>query len=271
MLEKIVDLWKSREGWSTGAKFVAYGKFLLFILAIVFAWSYIAVSETLAVSLQTSASQVPVPSWTTSVVFAVLGYPFDAAGLQANLLSAQTVLSAGFTIIVLAYTGTDLMYGALGSQKITGVKVRRADNGGDLRVMKKYYKNARQITVFSGSFDWIIENDEMMALIEDKARTGSIKFISSKPEAVVSRALGRLYDPLAKDFRFTQDKALDIRCSYIEYSGGKAFLYRCKDDGESEKAWVLIFEDKGNMNHLIEIVGRFISQFVGVLFRPAQS
>ena len=129
----------------------------------------------------------------------------------------------------------------------------RDGNGDDLEIMRRYYKGAEEIIVFSGDFSWITESDPLQAEIRRLAKSEKIKLISYKTAAQVESAMGNppLFGELKACFAFQSPAR--VKCSLVSYTGGRVFLYRLSQPGvEGGEPKVCVLREAENTRPLLE-------------------
>ena len=108
----------------------------------------------------------------------------------------------------------------------------------DIKWMMRYYKKADRITIFAGSFDWILDDSDFTSLLKKKASERKLQLISYRSREQVEKAFcdhpngegdvfSRLSDCFAK---------FDSRCKDIQFTRlnllrtGWQFLFKSKSD-----------------------------------------
>ena len=118
----------------------------------------------------------------------------------------------------------------------------------DIKIMSKYYNGAEKLTIFSGDFSWIKEDEKMQSFLKKLAgQEGKLRLLSYKGIKSVGYALGPdLYDSFKS---VLEDTGAKVKCSLVEYQGGSSvflYKYRSSEVSESSEKMCIISDYKEN-------------------------
>jgi hypothetical protein len=114
-------------------------------------------------------------------------------------------------------------------------------DGDDLEIMFQHYSKSKGLTVFSGSFGFVGNDERVFRELERLNDRGSLRLVSSKSEDDVRRGFGTdarrlaLFDSLRNRGAIVFDTAVSVRCSLLERWDGSEVLYKhsSSSDGPS--------------------------------------
>lgn len=134
----------------------------------------------------------------------------------------------------------------------------------DIKEMLKRYRQADEVTIFSGGFDWIHENEDMKNLLLELASGSKLKLVSFRKYEKVKELFNNksegllfeeLHEALGENFKF--DSPLDgIKCSLIKTLGENRLLFRQSSE-----------EHEFNAGFLAS--SKYSRQLLGILFKFA--
>lgn len=126
--------------------------------------------------------------------------------------------------------------------------------------MSYYYRNARQVTVYSGNFDWLNNNDQIQETIQRLVKEKRIYFVSAKNTAEVESAIGpEMYNKIRELITFFN--SADMRGSIILYEGNvRIFIYRYQEPKEGN-SYICAIRDFGQGRFLLNQIFRLIDKF----------
>ena len=105
------------------------------------------------------------------------GEPF-VAGVSTALSGLLTAVTVWFAVVpVFAYGQYKR---AVKEAAVVDVKDVRKVGKDDLRTMRRYYKNAEHITIFSGDFDFVLKDERLRTLLIDLAKSEKLLLVSYK-------------------------------------------------------------------------------------------
>lgn len=117
----------------------------------------------------------------------------------------------------------------------------------DIKVMETYYRDADEITIFSGDFDWLTTNAHLREMLLKK--NDRLKLVSYRSREEVRQALGELFG----SFTFVFQCPIKINCSLVEYPGHKVFLYKSiLQEGDKPYNIICAVRGQGNSIYLLE-------------------
>lgn len=256
------------------------------LLLVCFFFAGLAAVCLVSVHFMTKTGQSP-PAWLQSVADCILGffgtnmsrvakdneaYAAAVSDLIAGCAFAFAMLPSLQAIAYVARRRREL-------QKLSGVEIIPVKKAGidDIRTMLKYYRDAEQLTIFCGHFNWVAENSKLekqLLGLADESNRGNpdewnLKLISYRTEPEVRSAFEGIQDKDGLDlfnrlkhcFRFNSRLGPGVKCSLIRKKGRRVltFLYKWDtDQGDSSNASVRT--GGGETRELMDILDGFANK-----------
>ncbi len=180
----------------------------------------------------------------------------------------MTIIKDSAIFLVTIFTLVLTFYSARKARKEIseshGIQMIDIVNPGDeIKILLKHYKGAHKVTVFSGDFSWINENDEMTTIITTLSDHDKLLLISSQKQEVLSKTIGPpLLPQLLSKKQLSFDNHNDLRCSWIKHIRGYTLIYKTGEiDAEGglqhEKLCVVI--EKEDTKYLLDVMNSLIA------------
>lgn len=179
----------------------------------------------------------------------------------------SSILSAfigSFSVLVTIWFAFSGVFYAIKRSRIASIEVKpiRQDSH-DLEIMLPYYKQARSVVVYAGSFDWVRKNTKLQAIVKALAKDGNIRMISDKSASKVKEGLGdELYKELESCIEYESNKK-DIRCSLLSNGNHKVVLYKEAGAGlydPQNKPNIVVIKNSDSTSYLLSVLEKLISK-----------
>lgn len=123
----------------------------------------------------------------------------------------------------------------------------------DLRLMRKYYKDADSIIVYSSTFSWVHDDKELRDYMEKVAEKRRLHMRTVNVEQV-KKNIGNISHLLEGCLEET-DKS-ELHCSLIKQRGIIILMYEYVD--ENMQYWVCTIKQKGEGKYLLEMLDELL-------------
>lgn len=192
---------------------------------------------------------------------------FRVAASDVDAQKYSSILSTfigSFSVLVTIWFAFAGIYYAIKKSKIKSIEVRTVqEDEHDLKIMLPYYKKARDIVVYAGSFDWVRKNEALQAIVKNLAQEGKIRMISDKTEDKVKIGLGDELFNILKDCIEYDGMRKDIRCSFLSNGSYKIVLY--KEAGATlhetnGKPNIVVIKNSDSTSYLLSVLDKLISK-----------
>ena len=136
------------------------------------------------------------------------------------------------------------------------------DGEDDIKVMLDFYRQAEEVVVFAGDFDWIDKNSSLKHEVIRMANSNKITLVSYKNEEDVRRGFDDidLFNKLRDLFHFDSD--IRSKCSLIRKRNAiSSFLYKAETDRKGRKYVCAVYGD-GDSRPLLDSIASLSSKYL---------
>lgn len=120
----------------------------------------------------------------------------------------------------------------------------------DIKIMLSYYKNADVIKIFSSTFSWVNNSEEMKNILMEAAEHKKLSLYTANTKTAKEN-LGE-ETALAK---IVFEAATTMRFSYIERDNARYLLYRQEKDGNT---YVIVVHQNIESTYLLEVLSQLL-------------
>lgn len=129
----------------------------------------------------------------------------------------------------------------------------------DLEIMLSYFKGADYIAVFSQTFSWVKDNDEMINALSDVAYKNRLAIFS--PDIALAKANlekienDSLKKTILKTLKKLENANRGLRFSYVERDNARYLLYRQEKKGHT---YVIVMHENTESMYLLETISQLV-------------
>lgn len=130
----------------------------------------------------------------------------------------------------------------------------------DVKLMRRYYQDAAEVTILSGDFDWLTNND-IGTLLLDMMERSKLTLVTDRTIAEVKDAVGRETFERIKS-RLVEGRRRKggpgIKCSLIDYGSDMMFMWRYNtsdDRSDGGRNWHIgVISEKQETRYLLRLL-----------------
>lgn len=229
-------------------------------LALILATLFLILACTARIQIASAQlSNTPVTGltvfhWFSRLINFATGTNIDVLSVQQQGIFAASFSDLSLTIFALVLTL--LSFAQFLRDKILNrysglIKSHRLHPNGEPRIMQRYYKNALALTLISGDFSFIQNNEELLATLRRLRDEEQLWLFSHKSREQVENAMGNVFGEFESLFQF--DHRHHIHCSMVQYPTGTVFLYREHHEaaGERTRAYIYALRERARSHALL--------------------
>lgn len=133
----------------------------------------------------------------------------------------------------------------------------------DLEIMRKSFKNAKGLTIFSGDFSFVKDNEDFFPIFRRLSNRKSLNIISDASKESVIAGFGGtkeargLIEELEAEGRILFNSPTPIKCSIVRKWDGSEVLYRFDGNGAgaaSSHLYMCEVRDRGDIGPVVKLI-----------------